>query len=305
MEWALTMLGGGGNPAAWWDVGGERTGHDASGTAADLSTIAQGNDDIGVSVTTTTERQPTRGGRPSRRSRTRRTGSSGCTRAARCSCPGRSGLAPGERWSRTSRDTTVADGPRPGRGRPRDPPVARRPRPLLSAAPPGSVHRHDAARPDGGPGPRLERADQRRLLPPECGARQPRRDVVGPGADAGRLAASTATRSPIAGSSTAIAGARRHGPALPSHDPAAGVGGGSAHRGPLGPPRLRGPLRPPPDRACGCPRRRSTWRPSGCWRTRASATRSLRPGRSTADGVTSIPGVRSGSISATAGRSSR
>ncbi len=54
VEWALTMLGGGGNPAAWWDVGGERTGHDTMGTAADLSTIAQGNDDIGVSVTTTT-----------------------------------------------------------------------------------------------------------------------------------------------------------------------------------------------------------------------------------------------------------
>ena len=54
VEWALTMLGGGGNPAAWWDVGGERTGHDTSGTATDLSTIAQGNDDIGVSVTTTT-----------------------------------------------------------------------------------------------------------------------------------------------------------------------------------------------------------------------------------------------------------
>ena len=31
VEWALTMLGGGGNPAAWWDVGGERTGHDTSG----------------------------------------------------------------------------------------------------------------------------------------------------------------------------------------------------------------------------------------------------------------------------------
>ena len=53
-EWALTMLGGGGNPAAWWDVGGVRTAHDAAGTAADLTTIAQGNDHIGVSVTTTT-----------------------------------------------------------------------------------------------------------------------------------------------------------------------------------------------------------------------------------------------------------
>jgi 4-alpha-glucanotransferase len=55
VEWALTMLGGGGNPAAWWDVGGERTAHDAAGTAAELSTIAQGNDYIGVSVTSTTQ----------------------------------------------------------------------------------------------------------------------------------------------------------------------------------------------------------------------------------------------------------
>ena len=28
LEWSLTMLGGGGNPAAWWEVGGTRTGHD-------------------------------------------------------------------------------------------------------------------------------------------------------------------------------------------------------------------------------------------------------------------------------------
>ena len=48
------MLGGGGNPSAWWDVRGERTAHDAGGTATDLSTIAQGNDYVGVSVTTTT-----------------------------------------------------------------------------------------------------------------------------------------------------------------------------------------------------------------------------------------------------------
>jgi hypothetical protein len=54
VEWALTMLGGGGNPAAWWDVGGERTAHDGEGTASELSTIAQGNDYVGVSVTTTT-----------------------------------------------------------------------------------------------------------------------------------------------------------------------------------------------------------------------------------------------------------
>ena len=53
LEWALTMLGGGGNPAAWWDVGGVRSAHDTSGAAEWISTIAQGNDYIGVSVTTT------------------------------------------------------------------------------------------------------------------------------------------------------------------------------------------------------------------------------------------------------------
>jgi 4-alpha-glucanotransferase len=54
IEWAITMLGGGGNPAAWWDVGGVRSAHDAAGSATDLSTIGQGNDHIGLSVTTTT-----------------------------------------------------------------------------------------------------------------------------------------------------------------------------------------------------------------------------------------------------------
>ena len=33
IEWSTTMLGGGGNPAAWWDVAGERSRHDAAGSA--------------------------------------------------------------------------------------------------------------------------------------------------------------------------------------------------------------------------------------------------------------------------------
>ena len=52
VEWTLTMLGGGGNPAAWWDVDGRRTSHDSRGTADGLTVIAQGNDFIGVAVTT-------------------------------------------------------------------------------------------------------------------------------------------------------------------------------------------------------------------------------------------------------------
>jgi alpha-amylase len=55
IEWSTTMLGGGGNPAAWWEVAGERTRHDGAGSAVDLTSIAQGNDHIGVSVTTSTD----------------------------------------------------------------------------------------------------------------------------------------------------------------------------------------------------------------------------------------------------------
>ncbi len=54
-EWSTTMLGGGGNPAAWWEVLRERSTHDGAGSAADVTSIAQGNDHIGVSLTTTTD----------------------------------------------------------------------------------------------------------------------------------------------------------------------------------------------------------------------------------------------------------
>jgi alpha-amylase len=53
LEWTLTMLGGGGNPAAWWEMAGERTAHDVSGTAVGIGAFAQGNDYVGISVATT------------------------------------------------------------------------------------------------------------------------------------------------------------------------------------------------------------------------------------------------------------
>jgi len=55
IEWTLTMLGGGGNPAAWWDVDGVRTAHDVGGTASELSRIGQGNDYVGVAIDTTVD----------------------------------------------------------------------------------------------------------------------------------------------------------------------------------------------------------------------------------------------------------
>jgi hypothetical protein len=55
IEWNLTMLGGGGNPAAWYDVDGERTAHDATGVRNEVTEVRQGNDHVGVSITTTVE----------------------------------------------------------------------------------------------------------------------------------------------------------------------------------------------------------------------------------------------------------
>ena len=52
LEWSTTMLGGGGNPAAWWEVDGVRVSHDAAGDAVGITAIAQGNDQIGISVVT-------------------------------------------------------------------------------------------------------------------------------------------------------------------------------------------------------------------------------------------------------------
>jgi alpha-amylase len=53
IEWTTIMLGGGGNPAAWWKLGAGRLAHDSSGSAGDVTVLAQGNDDVGIAVTTT------------------------------------------------------------------------------------------------------------------------------------------------------------------------------------------------------------------------------------------------------------
>jgi hypothetical protein len=56
LEWTLTMLGGGGNPSAWWEIDGARRGHDTNGTATGLTGYAQGNDHVGVAVAATVSR---------------------------------------------------------------------------------------------------------------------------------------------------------------------------------------------------------------------------------------------------------
>ena len=52
IEWALTMLGGGGNPEAWWEIEGERSGHDSTGAATGVARIGQGNSWLGLAVET-------------------------------------------------------------------------------------------------------------------------------------------------------------------------------------------------------------------------------------------------------------
>lgn len=44
------LLGGGGNPSAWYEVGEARRAHDGSGTATGISRIGQGNDWLGVTI---------------------------------------------------------------------------------------------------------------------------------------------------------------------------------------------------------------------------------------------------------------
>jgi hypothetical protein len=53
LEWTIMLLGGGGNPSAWFEAGGVRDPHDGSGHLASIASFAQGNDYVGVSIETT------------------------------------------------------------------------------------------------------------------------------------------------------------------------------------------------------------------------------------------------------------
>jgi alpha-amylase len=50
LGWSLNLLGGGGNPAAWWDTGDGRLPFDSEGELAGATSIACGNDALGVTV---------------------------------------------------------------------------------------------------------------------------------------------------------------------------------------------------------------------------------------------------------------
>jgi hypothetical protein len=50
LEWAEMLLGGGGNPSAWYEVRGRRSPHDGRGTATGIDAVRRGNDWIGVMI---------------------------------------------------------------------------------------------------------------------------------------------------------------------------------------------------------------------------------------------------------------
>lgn len=52
IEWPTMLLGGGGNPSAWWEVEGGRTGHDVARTHERVGRLLQGNDHVGLQVET-------------------------------------------------------------------------------------------------------------------------------------------------------------------------------------------------------------------------------------------------------------
>jgi 4-alpha-glucanotransferase len=55
VEWALTMLGGGGNPAAYYRIDDELLTHDSSGQRAGVGLITSGNTYLGLELSTTVE----------------------------------------------------------------------------------------------------------------------------------------------------------------------------------------------------------------------------------------------------------
>jgi 4-alpha-glucanotransferase len=53
LEWTINLLGGGGNPSAWFGVAGKRDSHDSRGVAAGIGRFEEGNDWIGASIDST------------------------------------------------------------------------------------------------------------------------------------------------------------------------------------------------------------------------------------------------------------
>ena len=212
IEWTLTMLGGGGNPAAWWEIGGARSGHDTRGAAAGVTDFAQGNDYVGIAVGTTVsapadawwapvETDLELGGRVRARLPGRR--AAPVVAARRWRPAGAFSVTVSQTVVTTARDRSPRRTGRPlasAVAPPHEPRPARRPRPLLPAVADRPVQRHGPRGSVGRAGPRLDGPRQRRLLPAQRRARQPAATSRGTSGRRWPAGWRTATRSRTAGS---------------------------------------------------------------------------------------------------------
>ena len=268
-------------------------------SAAALTRIAQGNDFVGIAVATDVSEPADAWWAPVETVSNSESGFERVYQGAGLLLSWPLSLAPGAAADRDRRRHAVATDrdravPRTIR---REPRPARRPRPLLPAVAGRSVQRRDPGRRLGGPAHDwTERVSAESYRPnAERGNLAHMSWDLGP-----TLASWMEHHDPIAyrGFLRRRPGRQRARPVVPSHDPAAGLGGRSPDRDRLGPPRFRVAVRPAGARPVAARDRRSTWRPSGCSPTQGSATRSSRRGRPPNN--TSTPGGRTASTWATA-----
>jgi hypothetical protein len=50
LEWNVDLMGGGANPAAWYEADGVRSPHDGRGALPSIERLAFGNDDVGARI---------------------------------------------------------------------------------------------------------------------------------------------------------------------------------------------------------------------------------------------------------------
>ena len=138
VEWALTMLGGGGNPAAFYRIGDERLSHDSSGERADVAEIASGNTYIGLELTTTVEPPADAWWSPIETISNSEHGFERIYQGSALVCVWPLELAPGER--RTVSATCDRDVRRPATGQPKNsPPKASESKPRIRGAEPARL----------------------------------------------------------------------------------------------------------------------------------------------------------------------
>ncbi|HET9851389.1 MAG TPA: alpha-amylase/4-alpha-glucanotransferase domain-containing protein, partial [Candidatus Limnocylindrales bacterium] len=107
LEYAITMLGGGGNPEAWWEVGSERSSHDGVGAALGVERVAHGNGWLGVQLETTIDPVADAWHAPIETVSNSEAGFERVYQGSALLLSWPVHLAPGERWTATVRHTAT------------------------------------------------------------------------------------------------------------------------------------------------------------------------------------------------------